>query len=228
MRNKWWRGPVGGCCAALVSALLTKGHQPRSIADRWRPPNGAGSCCDLQSLYLTRERLIIASKLTGPRRWGRFLTDIAIPHSAYCQRALLLTLRCQACWAPRLLSATPPWSFSLITILYSLQDAAHPGRAHRPNKRCQLKAKIHCQTEFTYVFDRCHFTSDLCVRMSERGSVRENKSCPKQENKRAMIPLCVSTLMVYWCPADVLSHFLYLKYLVWDFFLSCSAVWFAF
>lgn len=29
-----------------------------------------------------------------------------------------------------------------------------------------------------------------------------------------MIPLCVSTLLVYWCPADVLGHFFYLKYCI--------------
>lgn len=44
------------------------------------------------------------------------------------------------------------------------------------------------------------------VRMSERMSVRENKSRPKQQNKRAMIPLCFhppGLLMPCRCPLQI-------------------------
>lgn len=135
---------VGGWCAASVSALLTKGHQPRSVADRWRPPYGAGPRCDLQSLYLTRERLIITSKLTGPGRRGRFLTDIAIPHSTSCQRSLLLTLGCQAYWAPCLLSAAPSYAFFYFDNHHFCFAGTPltPGWAYGPTMVVKIKGKL--------------------------------------------------------------------------------------
>lgn len=52
VRHKWWAAPAGDWCAASARADY---KELLSMVCGWSPPTGAGSCCDLQSSYLTGE-----------------------------------------------------------------------------------------------------------------------------------------------------------------------------
>lgn len=115
----------------------------------WSPPTGPGSCCDLQSLYLTREINYCwqMSRSKGEVGGGGcILTDMAA-----------LPARGHYVWprdarrggAPCLLSATPPWSSSLVSNLYPhLWFSFKPGCSRRSRARS-------CQAELACGFD--HF-----------------------------------------------------------------------
>lgn len=93
----------------------------------WSPPTGPGSCCDLQSLYLTREiNYCWQMSRSKGEVGGCILTDMAA-----------LPARGHYVWprdarrggAPCLHSATPPWSSSLVSNLYPHRSALSPAAA---------------------------------------------------------------------------------------------------
>lgn len=136
---------------------------------------------------------------------------------------------------PGTLGTPPPLSNTSLIFFcnnHSLFFAGMPlstGQAHSPTMAVKAKRKfpVKLNSLVFLIVDPLLWTCvQACVWewVSEWVSVRENKSCPKQENKRAMIPLCFhppGLLMPCRCPQPLfISKVLYL---FWGF-LSCSAL----
>lgn len=133
---------------------------------------------------------------------------------------------------PPLSNASPVFSFNKHPLFFAGMPLT-PGCAKTPTMAVNVRQRIYCQLEFAYAFDhgRVWRHVQACVWEQESKKVcvcsgvcvRENKFCPKQQNKRAVIPACVFTLLFYWYPADVLGYFLYLNYC---FFFLCHVLCF--